>query len=206
MISLARFDLPAAPSGWEGAGTDLVRIVDPRGEAIAWLAPRYGGACVGFAIRQKNPQSSGDSWLHALVSGTPDLVRSNPEAFGCVPIGDAAQGASWDLVQRDPTGAVLASTHHQPQHGLLLTAEIAGGLFRLSLAATERNTLPIGWALTIPAKHSRRLAIAGTGGVFDASTEHPDGTAITRHYIGRGAAVTLAIGIIETPPVEPDVR
>ncbi|MGI8486696.1 MAG: hypothetical protein ACR2OU_20865 [Thermomicrobiales bacterium] len=204
MINLARFDLPAAPSGWEGAGTDLVRIVDPRGEAIAWLAPHFGGACIGFAIRQEHPQSSGNSWLHALVSGTPDLVSSQPESFGCVPIGDATQGA-WSLIQRDPTGAVLASSI-QSQHGMLLTAKIDSGILRLSLAAKKADDRTIGLAVTIPTAVSDRLTIAGTGGVFVARSEHPDGTAITKRYVGRDGTVFLAIGQVETPSVEPDVR
>jgi len=203
MISLARFDLPAAPSGWEGAGTDLVRIVDPRGEAIAWLAPRFGGACVGFAIRQANPQSSGDGWLHALVSGTPDLARSQPEAVGCVPIGDAVLDASWDLVQRDPTGAVLASAHH----GLALTAQIDDGILHLSLTAAQVAALTLDFAATIPLDRSNQLTIEGTGGAFAADIERPEETAVIKRYIGSGGAVSLAIGrASETPAVEPEVR
>lgn len=183
--------------------TDIHPVADPRGEAIAWLAPRFGGACVGFAIRQANLQSSGDGWLHALVSGTPDLARSQPEAIGCVLIGDAVLGASWDLVERDPTGALLGSAHH----GLVLTAEIDGGVLHLSLTAAKPAGLTLGFAVTISLDRSNQLTIVGAGGAFKADIDHPEGTAVTRRFIGSGGDISRAIGLAPAvASVEPDVR
>ena len=50
---MRRFDTPTGPPGWAGQGANLVRIVDPTGRAIAWLAPGYGGNCVGYAVRRE---------------------------------------------------------------------------------------------------------------------------------------------------------
>lgn len=120
----AVFDTPAAPPGWEGSGVDLIRIVDPLGGAIAWLAPDLGANCVGFAVRTSRGRDVG--WTHILRSGGPRALLARPDCYGCAVLStpprrrpdanasrwlrDAPALRRWRFIERDPTAAVLETT------------------------------------------------------------------------------------------------
>ena len=114
--SLAVIDTPPAPPGWEDARADLVRIVDPLGRAVAWLAPAYGGRCVGLAVRPSGER--GTPWRQLFDSADPESLLDGVTEAGCgarcalvVPGLDepVELGRAWRLVERDPTSATLES-------------------------------------------------------------------------------------------------
>ena len=139
---MRRFDTLPAPPGWAGQGAELLRIVDPLGRAIAWLAPGFGGACVGYAVR---PGAGEDSpWHQILRAAGPHALRDAPLDYGCAILGptpaepEAARSARWRFVERDPTAAVCAAqcdTIH-----LTLSARLDVGALRLDLLATNKGT------------------------------------------------------------------
>ncbi len=102
--SLAVIDTPSAPLGWEQARPELVRIVDPLGRAVAWLAPGAGGRCVGFAVRPA--AARGTPWVH--------LLRTGGACFRCRLVDRLSRPAQWRLVERDPTAALLSARLDTP--------------------------------------------------------------------------------------------
>lgn len=68
---------PVAPPGWEEARDQLVRIVAPGNNAIAWLAPDFGGNCVGYAVRQRR------EWIQLLHAAGPARLGDAPIRYGC---------------------------------------------------------------------------------------------------------------------------
>ena len=159
------FDLPPAPAGWDGSGRPLIRIVDPSGDAVAWLAPAFDATCVGFVVRRAG--ALGDGWTpvfhpaeipHAFVGrrvhgGCRVLVALPDRPF---PTERTARGLEtprrqWRLLERDPTAVVLETrvvvmsrdADGQPVPGnlrLRLAAGLEGGALSLDLAA--RNESP----------------------------------------------------------------
>ena len=114
---LAVIDTPPTPPGWEDARAQLVRIVDPLGRAVAWLAPASGGRCVGFAVRPSGER--GTEWVQVFHSVDPPAVRGGPRETGCgvqCALAAAESGGAtrsegvWQFVERDPTTAMLATT------------------------------------------------------------------------------------------------
>jgi len=112
--SLAVIDTPPAPPGWEDARADLVRIVDPLGRAVAWLAPAYGGRCVGLAVRPTAER--GTAWLQLFDSADPAALFDGSIDAGCsarcalvAPDADKLFELSrnWRFLERDPTAATL---------------------------------------------------------------------------------------------------
>src|SRR5215218_10451897 len=103
---MRRFDTPAGPPGWAGQGAELLRIVDPTGRAIAWLAPGLGGNCVGYAVRRAGDATG--CWRHILRTGSPRDLRADLLAYGCAILGPGTDGqhqahrAAWQFVERDP--------------------------------------------------------------------------------------------------------
>ena len=82
--------VPAPPDGWQRAA--LVRLVDPTGEAMAWVSAGTG-ACVAFHCR-------GNDGMWRLADPGPE--------------GSALPG-TWRLVSRDPTSCVLGEESRQVQ-------------------------------------------------------------------------------------------
>ena len=68
---------PVVPPGWEGAADRLIRIVDPSGEAIAWLVGDAGANCIAYAVRRCG------GWVHVLDPGSPQALAERPTRFGC---------------------------------------------------------------------------------------------------------------------------
>src|SRR4051812_45347463 len=110
---MRRFDTPPAPPGWAGHGAELLRIVDPLGRAIAWLAPGFGGACVGYAVRQSEGEDG--PWRQILRAAGPPARRYTPLNLGCTILAptlaypEAARLARGLFVERDPTAAACAA-------------------------------------------------------------------------------------------------
>lgn len=120
----AVFDTPTAPPGWEGSGVDLIRIVDPLGGAIAWLAPDLGATCVGYAVRRSGVQ--GVRWTHVFGSAGPRALLARPDCYGCAILStrpcrwpdanvglrlrDALALRRWRFIERDPTATVLETS------------------------------------------------------------------------------------------------
>ena len=68
-------ELPECPiPGWDEAS--LVRLTDPAGVALAWIAPETGANCIAFAVKQAG------AWLNLIFSGGPDALRARPTRFG----------------------------------------------------------------------------------------------------------------------------
>jgi hypothetical protein len=152
---LAVIDTPVAPPGWEGARSQLVRIVDPLGQAVAWLAPAFGGRCVGFAVRPSGEH--GTAWIH-LFHGAGS--HAAPHASGCgaactlvTPGADPTSGggADWQFIERDPTAATLAAAYgvtgaaggHADDLRLRFSAALADGALLLDLVAENTATAAI---------------------------------------------------------------
>jgi hypothetical protein len=151
---MRRFDTPAAPPGWAGQGAELIRIVDPTGRAIAWLAPGLGANCVGYAVRRDD-----DTWRHLLHSGTPRDLRQRPLDYGCAILGPEPDGPGsahrvpWQFIERDPTAATCAVRCGSVR--LELHAQLDDGSLHLELLATNKVTAPT------PIAPGLRICLAG---------------------------------------------
>ena len=186
---LAVIDTPAAPPGWEDARARLVRIVDPLGRAVAWLAPAHGGGCVGFAVRPAG--AHGTDWVHVFHAEPSPTLREAPQGGGCgvcCALVDAGPGAAkapaggWRFVERDPTAATLATAlvgnatgaaggHDSGVH-LSFSADLTDGALALHLVAENRATevrkLHLGLRLALvgslfgPAPGSIRVDLPGS--------------------------------------------
>lgn len=139
---MRRFDTPVAPPGWVGMGAELLRIVDPTGRAIAWLAPGFGANCVGYAVRQDAPAPG--RWRHLLRAGGPRDLRAHPLDSGCVVLGPelggdgSAHDAAWRFVERDPTAATCSV--HCGGIRLELMAWLEDAALHLDLLATNEGS------------------------------------------------------------------
>jgi len=118
------FATPVSPPGWDESEIPLIRIVDPAGSAIAWVAPDLAANCVGYAVRPTG--GSGDEWTHVFHAIAPHRLTGCPEPYGCSILATLphhqpqANGASqppgaahlhrWCLIERDPTAAVLETS------------------------------------------------------------------------------------------------
>jgi aldose 1-epimerase len=67
---------PRTPPGWEQNERRLVRFADPDGGAVAWIAPEFGGNCIGYAVRRA------EGWQQILHSAGPEALRAAPTRFG----------------------------------------------------------------------------------------------------------------------------
>jgi len=125
---MRRFDIPAAPSVAGGRG-DLLRLVDPRGLAVAWLDPQ-AGRCVGYAVRPVEVTVGG--WREllggAIAVGWPWSGEAPPDSAG-----------RWRLIERDPTAATLVCrcecVSDLALADLALSASLDDGALRLRLVA-----------------------------------------------------------------------
>jgi hypothetical protein len=147
------FEMPPAPPGWDDYRVDLIRIVAPRGDAIAWFAPALGATCVGFAVRTEESRSS--SWRQVFCSSGPTTLLANPNNYGCAvlwPLSDTDASPDqwqWQFVERDPTAAIFATTiaqnacdgdHEAVQ--LQLTASLESGRLSMTVDATAMIRCP----------------------------------------------------------------
>ncbi len=150
---LAAFSTPPAPPGWEGARGHLIRIVDPLGGAIAWLAPDFGANCVGYAVR-----SPGTDWMQVFHSAGPDALRTQPDGYGCAILtglpGQDDDLPDWQFIERDPTAALLGASLRTVRQDattervqVRLTARLDAGALSLDLEAHNRGAEPVAMSL-----------------------------------------------------------
>lgn len=173
---MRRFDIPAAPPLAGGRG-DLLRLIDPRGRAVAWLDPQ-AGRCVGYAVRPAGVTVGG--WRE-LLGGADRDVASDDEApvGGAIAVGWPWPGevspeppARWRLIERDPTAATCACRcvsvlARERVVALTLGAWLDEGVLRLRLvaqAADATSTLRPQFRLTVPGSGTtiERLAVTDT--------------------------------------------
>lgn len=118
MTRMPVFGVPPPPEQW--VSKDIVRIVDPLGTAVAWVAPALAGACIAFST--KHPITY--AW-HPVVRGdSPDKL--GPEgALGIEALfggrHEAMQparlaSAGWTMRERDPTSVSVESIGDLGQH------------------------------------------------------------------------------------------
>lgn len=102
--------MPAAPHGWASSTEHLIRIIDPLGQAIAWVAPGRRDAVVGFSVRMERPgeDSSLSRWKDVIVAPTAPAHTPESQSKG------DDNPAYWTLVERDPTACALESRVAQP--------------------------------------------------------------------------------------------
>ncbi len=135
------FEMPTSPAGWDGSSAQLVRIIDPLGDAIAWFAPELGGCCVGFAVRRAGVSADAQfsSWRHIVVGST-----ANPH-FGTRENGESTTGSPWHFVERDPASCTI---DWMPEETLSaerwnMTASLADTRLSLSLRFQNMGPTPI---------------------------------------------------------------
>lgn len=218
---MRRFDTPPGPPGWAGQGAELLRVVDPTGRAIAWLAPGFGGSGVGYAARRAEDTTGG--WRQILHTGSPRELRAEPLAYGCAILGPGtderhrAREAAWRFVERDPTAATCAA-RCGPAHpgdpfvvGLTLTASLEDAALRLDLSATNEGdgTLTIAPGLRLNFAAGFRAA-DGAAAPRRRTFRHEDGALVltvtpggaTAARFGAAAARSCALAVPPTalPP------
>lgn len=138
---MRRFDTPVGPPGWVGMGAELLRIVDPTGRAIAWLAPGFGANCVGYAVRRDEPAPG--QWRQIFHTGSPRALRAHPYDHGCAILGPESDGGGsahrtlWRFVERDPTAATCSARCGSIR--LDLTASLEDAALQLDLRVTNEG-------------------------------------------------------------------
>ena len=142
-------DLPECPApGWDEAA--LVRLADPAGGALAWIAPETGANCIAFSVRRAG------AWVNLLFSAGPDALRARPTRFGIpllapfpglLPGGRYTwRGAEYTLTPNTPDGRTFAHgfAHDRPwrvvgQSGSDVELTLS---LREALSAVERAGYP----------------------------------------------------------------
>jgi hypothetical protein len=155
--SLAVIDTPSAPPGWDNARADLIRIVDPLGRGVAWLAPGHRGRCVGYAVRPSG--AKGTPWTHLF-----DAREPGGRSEGCGPIcakiedDDAEQpvSLSWRFAERNPTFARLDAVTDDLT--FTFTATLDQGVLELTLSVVNTSQEPLRLRLAIEAAQGTVLA------------------------------------------------
>jgi hypothetical protein len=157
------FNLPSTPAGWDDKRSDLIRIVDPTGGAVAWFAPRHATQCIGFSVR--TPREKGQSWTSVFA---PVLDAADAVPYGCAVIASVYRparqprppgqwleqpGSGWLLGLRDPTSVVLGTSivttvWEGDVEGtatvvdLRLEARLEDSSLAITLQATNRGSTP----------------------------------------------------------------
>lgn len=158
--SLAVIDTPGAPSDWEDARAELVRIVDPLGRAVAWLAPAHRGRCVGFAVRPSGER--GTAWVQLFPAASPRESSAAGCGVHCALLSDDARGATalgrrWRFVERDPTAATLAASLEADAPAY--ARDHVGGLQLHFSAALNQGRLALDIVALNRAAHDLRLRL-----------------------------------------------
>lgn len=159
----AVFEMPAFPAGWDGSSLDLIRIIDPLGDAIAWFAPDHGASCAGYAVRELGATAHALPLWRDIVIGSP----SNPTVTMTEDDDDSAD-VRWRLMERDPASCTmdwtLASGAHVEYRRL--TAALTDG--RLSLVLLVQNV----GAEPIQARAHLRMAVTSPPRIVTRSADH----------------------------------
>lgn len=164
------FEMPAFPAGWGGPTVDLIRIIDPLGEAIAWFAPDHGACCAGYAVRDGPMSSHSQTSWREIVVGSP----SNP-TVATGEHGDDSTDACWRFVERDPASCTMDWTLDSGARTECrrLTAVLANARLSLDLLVYNVGSEPI------QAGANLRIILSSPPGIVtrlavDASRSCPD--------------------------------
>jgi hypothetical protein len=155
--SLAVIDTPGAPPGWEDARAELIRIVDPLGRGVAWLAPGYRGRCVGYAVRPS--RDKGTPWTHLFDAHEPGARAEGCGSVCAVVQDDGAEqqiAPSWRFAERDPTFALLEAVTDRLT--LAFSATLDRGILELAFTVTNASPAPLRLHLTLDAAPDTILA------------------------------------------------
>lgn len=119
------FQFPPAPEWCIDSSAQLIRIIDPTGDAIAWLDVMIG-SCAGYAVRDTS--AAGTTWRQVLVPVPPSRDADHPV------VEPRGPRASWRLVERDPASCTLLRhpTINDVERDVSLTASLDDGYLSLS--------------------------------------------------------------------------
>jgi len=182
----AVFDMPAFPAGWDESSAQLIRIIDPLGEAIAWFAPELGACCAGYAVREVGSSSHSRAlWRDIIIRSTANQAVTSGEND------DDAPDSRWRFVDRDPASCTLDRTLVRGSRVAhwRMTAALTDARLSLFLLVHNAGIEPIQAgarlrvALSSPPRIAARLA-------DDASRACPDATA-TEQNTGRQIVLTV---------------
>lgn len=169
----AVFDMPAAPTEWDGSSLNLIRIIDPLGEAIAWFTPEHGACCAGYAVRQVNAPAHSETPWRDIVTGSTSVptvtIREND---------DDTTHSRWRFVERDPASCTLDWTRDSGSRSehWQLTAALTDARLSLDLLIHNAGTEPIQTGacmhlvVSSPSGIVARLAGDASGGCPDDDT------------------------------------
>jgi hypothetical protein len=121
---MAVFDAPPVPAC--GPGGEVIRIVDPLGLQVAWVAPALAGGIVGYYVREV----MGDGWTEVLTcsagagreAGTALLLRDG-QSGQMMPV--PATRPSWTFASRDPTQVTVSG--RVDDHAVSVSLQCADG-------------------------------------------------------------------------------
>jgi hypothetical protein len=162
---MAVFDAPPLPGCWPGG--ELIRIVDPLGVQVAWVAPALAGGIVGYYVRE----AIGDDWTEVLAcsvkagraAGSALLLRDEDTGH-LLPVLDA--DPAWTFASRDPTQVTV--TGRIANHDLSLTVRCADGALQIEVEAGEGHHLPaIGLRLVVGSTAGQVVTETSRGGELE---------------------------------------
>lgn len=193
--SLAVIDTPATPPGWEDARAELIRIVDPLGKGVAWLAPGSGGRCVGYAVRPSGEK--GTPWTHLFQPAIPGdrSVGCGPRCILIDPDGQQLELSEvWRFVQRDPTAAWLGN--RAKQVNFVFSATLDRGLLEMELFASNAggNALWLRCELdVVPGLAQTPVTFRADAGITEIRNEDDSNVASGRKesLLGPGASFVM---------------
>jgi len=162
----------------------LIRIVDPAGDAIAWLDPS-GGTCAGFAVRQWTGDVPSKAFRHLVVGIQPDVDES-PSG---IPPRDIEP--RWRFVERDPASCTLEREPDidEPDGLVSMTASLDDGELSLTyrlLSPPSPSTVPVRLGCT--SRPSIRKLSPGHARGDDGSANAVEGNPVVTHGSGFIAA------------------
>lgn len=175
---MMRAEPPAVPPGWKDAAGALLRIADPAGDAVAWVAPGHGANAIGFAVRYRG------GWAQVLHSAGPQALAARPTRYGCpllCPFPGLVPGARYTWRGRDyslppnlPDGRSFAHgfAHLRPWHviGSSPDAVTAEFVTPSALTAAERAGYPFAIRLRLTGRLVGGALLLG----LEATNEGPD--------------------------------
>ncbi len=185
------FGIPPAPPA--SAGAEPIRIVDPSGGAIAWIAPGAYAGCAGFAVRR--PDAPADGWLNAFPPGDapgrwimPVVLLDEPSAERAAELDSPERPLCWRFAERDPTKVVLDADGPLGVR-LRFAASLDDARLTLAIEATNEGAdfVAIGLSLRF-----RTPPDAQANGPAADGVSIPRGEVVARWRTPDGAVFTIA--------------
>lgn len=207
------FGVPAAPPGGDEDGAEPIRIVDPAGEAIAWVAPGLRAGCVGFAVRR--PSANGEGWVHVFPQALPLERGEQPEGAWISPglvVHEVRSDAGadyrevrerplrWLFAERDPTAVVLVAEVEAGPGGaggapgkaglrLRFSARLDDATLALAIAAANESDVPLAVGLELRFVLALALSTMPADVSRDGVSAANPGTIVARGRTPEGAVI-----------------